>query len=222
MFSSEVKKADWVRQRLAMVDNQLIARGIKDERVLEVMRRVPRHSFVPEGVRESAYQDSPLAIGEGQTISQPYMVALMTECLGLRGAETVLEIGTGSGYQTAVLAELAGSVYTVERIGVLSERAQQILLELGFRDIHFRVGDGTFGWPEEGPFDGIMVTAAAPDITPDLTGQLKEGGVLVVPVGSRYSQVLCRVVRKRGVLESEEVTPCVFVPLVGAHGWQEP
>lgn len=212
---------EWDEQRLNMVNNQLVAKGIKSERVLEAMRRVPRHLFVPHELRHCAYQDGPLSIGEGQTISQPYMVALMTEALGLTGGEKVLEIGTGSGYQTAVLAHLSGTVCTVERIAALSQRAQALLGELGYRNIFFQVGDGTYGWPEMGPYDRIIVTAGAPDISPTLVECLEEGGIMVLPVGSRYSQMLYRVVKRKGSLEKEELTLCIFVPLVGEHGWKE-
>lgn len=212
---------DWEKQRIQMVESQLVLRGIKDKRVLEAMRKVPRHLFVPEKFLENAYQDGPLSIGEGQTISQPYMVALMTECLGLKGEEKVLEIGTGSGYQTAILAELAQRVYTIERIPVLLEKAQEVLTKLGYNTIKFKNGDGTYGWREESPFDGIIVTAGAPDISPVLVDQLKEGGVLVVPVGSRYSQSLYRVTKKGRKIEKESVTLCIFVPLIGDYGWKE-
>ena len=212
---------DWEEQRDQMVKRQLVSRGIKDERVLEAMRKVPRHLFVPEKLRESAYHDGPLSIGEGQTISQPYMVALMTECLGLKGGEKVLEIGTGSGYQTAILAELAEHVYTIERVPILLEKAQQVLTHLGYTTIKFKGGDGTYGWCEESPFDGIIVTAAAPDISQVLVEQLNDGGVLVIPVGSRYSQSLYKVTKKGDKIEKEERTLCVFVPLIGKYGWKE-
>ena len=166
-------------------------------------------------MRESAYHDGPLSIGEGQTISQPYMVALMTECLDLKGGEKVLEIGTGSGYQTAILAELAEHVYTIERVPILLEKAQQVLTHLGYTTIKFKGGDGTYGWCEESPFDGIIVTAAAPDISQVLVEQLNDGGVLVIPVGSRYSQSLYKVTKKGDKIEKEERTLCVFVPLIG-------
>ncbi|MBW1679049.1 MAG: protein-L-isoaspartate(D-aspartate) O-methyltransferase [Deltaproteobacteria bacterium] len=208
-------------ERLQMVNSQLVKRGIKDERVLEAMGKVPRHLFVPGELRARAYRDGPLSIGEGQTISQPYMVALMTEGLGLNGGETVLEIGTGSGYQTAILAELADTVYTIERITILSEKAQPVLREMGYRNIHFKVSDGTYGWPGRGPFDGIIVTAGAPEISQVLVDQLKEGGILVIPVGSRYSQTLYRVTKKKGNIEKENLTLCIFVPLVGDYGWKE-
>jgi protein-L-isoaspartate(D-aspartate) O-methyltransferase len=213
---------DWEEQQEQMVKHQLVLRGIKDERVLETMRKVPRHFFVPEKLRESTYHDGPLSIGEGQTISQPYMVALMTECLGLKGGEKVLEIGTGSGYQTAILAELAEHVYTIERVPILLEKAQQVLKHLGYTTIKFKGGDGTYGWHEESPFDGIIVTAGAPDISQVLVEQLKDdGGVLVIPVGSRYSQSLYKVTKKGGEIEKEERTLCVFVPLIGKYGWKE-
>jgi|LQYC01.1.fsa_nt_gi protein-L-isoaspartate(D-aspartate) O-methyltransferase len=212
---------DWEEQRDQMVKRQLVSRGIKDERVLEAMRKVPRHFFVPEKLRESAYHDGPLSIGEGQTISQPYMVALMTECLGLKGGEKVLEVGTGSGYQTAILAELAEHVYSIERVPILLEKAQQVLTHLGYKTIKFKGGDGTNGWREESPFDGIIVTAGAPDISQVLVEQLNDGGVLVIPVGSRYSQSLYKVTKKGDKFEKEERTLCVFVPLIGKYGWKE-
>lgn len=212
---------DWEEQQDQMVNCQLVSRGIKDERVLEAMRKVPRHLFVPEKLRESVYHDGPLSIGEGQTISQPYMVALMTECLDLKGSEKVLEIGTGSGYQTAILAELTEQVYTIERVPILLEKAQQVLTHLGYTTIKFKGGDGTYGWCEESPFDGIIVTAAAPDISQVLVEQLNDGGVLVIPVGSRYSQSLYKVIKKGDKIEKEERTLCVFVPLIGKYGWKE-
>jgi len=212
---------DWENQRDQMVKRQLVSRGIKDERVLAAMRKIPRHFFVPENLRESAYHDGPLYIGEGQTISQPYMVALMTECLDLKGGKKVLEVGTGSGYQTAILAELAEHVYTIERVPILLEKAQQVLTHLGYTTIKFKGGDGTYGWCEESPFDGIIVTAAAPDISHVLVEQLNDGGVLVIPVGSRYSQTLYKVAKKGDKTEKEERTLCVFVPLIGKYGWKE-
>jgi protein-L-isoaspartate(D-aspartate) O-methyltransferase len=204
-----------------MVKQQLVSRGIKDERVLKAMLNVPRHLFVPENVRESAYYDGPLSIGEGQTISQPYMVALMTECLGLNGGEKVLEVGTGSGYQTAILAELAKQVYTIERVPSLLKKAQDILSFLGYTTITFKKGDGSLGWKEEGLFDGIMVTAGAPDISQILVEQLNNEGVLVVPAGSRYLQSLYKVIKKGATLKTENITQCVFVSLIGTYGWND-
>jgi protein-L-isoaspartate(D-aspartate) O-methyltransferase len=207
--------------REMMVESQLIPRGIRDQRVLHAMRRVPRHLFVEELIRHSAYDDMALPIGEGQTISQPYMVAIMTELLELKGSEKVLEIGTGSGYQAAVLAELAKEVYTVERIPVLTKRAKEILLSLGYENIHLETGDGTLGWPEEAPFDRIIVTAASPKIPDPLIDQLAMDGVLLVPVGSRFSQQILKMKKTEQGLTEEYHTPCVFVPLIGEHGWKD-
>jgi protein-L-isoaspartate(D-aspartate) O-methyltransferase len=209
------------KERGRMVDEQLVSRGVKDERVLTAMRSVPRHEFLPEGIRAMAYQDSALPLGEGQTMSQPYMVARMTELLGLQGTERVLEIGTGSGYQAAVLAELCGKVYTVERIKMLADRARSSLDRLGYKSVAIKVYDGTYGWKEMSPFDAIMVTAGAPDIPAPLLEQLKEGGRMVIPVGERYGQELVTVVKTAEGLVTERSTPCVFVPLIGTHGWKE-
>ncbi|MBP1721868.1 MAG: protein-L-isoaspartate O-methyltransferase, partial [Deltaproteobacteria bacterium] len=177
-------------ERIRMVETQLRNRGVHDERVLKAMQNVPRHLFLPEDKRPLAYTDGPVQIGHGQTLSQPYMVALMSQCLRLRGHEKVLEIGTGSGYQSAILLELADELYTIERIGVLAERAEGILRVLGYSRFHLRIADGTAGWPESAPFDAIMVTAGAPHIPETLLAQLTEGGRLVLPVGSRFSQTL--------------------------------
>lgn len=204
-----------------MVESQLVTRGIRDGRVLDAMRKVPRHLFVGESLWYSAYDDMALPIGEGQTISQPYMVAVMTELLDLKGEERVLEIGTGSGYQAAVLAELAREVYTVERIAALSERAAETLRVLGYENVHLRVGDGTLGWPEAGPFDRILITAGAPDVPEPLWEQLSEGGIVLAPVGDRFSQQLLKVMKRKGRLSREFHTPCVFVPLVGKFGWEK-
>ncbi|HOO91769.1 MAG TPA: protein-L-isoaspartate(D-aspartate) O-methyltransferase, partial [Syntrophales bacterium] len=183
------------KKRAQMVNNHLIARGITDERVLNTMGTVPRHLFVDEGLREQAYSDNPLPIGSRQTISQPYIVALMTEALQLRGTERVLEIGTGCGYQTAILSELAETVFSIERIASLAFRAQRTLDSLHYYNILIRVGDGTYGWSEESPFDAIITTAGAPAIPETLKKQLTVGGKLVIPVGDRSSQVLLRVTR---------------------------
>ncbi|HDL54251.1 MAG TPA: protein-L-isoaspartate(D-aspartate) O-methyltransferase [Proteobacteria bacterium] len=204
-----------------MVDSQLVPRGIKDPRVLEAMRKVPRHLFVQETQRGSAYEDYPLPIGDGQTISQPFMVALMTEALNLTGEESVLEVGTGSGYQTAVLAELSCKVYSVERIPSLAGQARKTLDSLGYKNILVRLSDGSLGWPEYAPFDRIMVTAGAPSIPEPLVEQLAEGGILVVPVGSSLSQELVQVTRKQdGSVSQRKMGGCVFVRLVGKHGWE--
>lgn len=208
-------------ERHQMVENQLVRRGITDQRIMEAMRTVPRHLFVPGESEHYAYHDSPLPIGEGQTISQPYMVALMSQELELKGDETVLEIGTGSGYQTAVLAELVQTVFTIERIADLRSRAEKVLLGLGYTNIQFKTADGTYGWPEQGPFDGIIVTAGAPEIIQPLVDQLKEGGKLVIPIGPRYSQTLCCLKKLHGHIEKKIATLCVFVPLIGDYGWKE-
>jgi protein-L-isoaspartate(D-aspartate) O-methyltransferase len=202
-----------------MVDEQIAARGIKDRRVLSAMGRVPRHLFVEEALRDSAYGDHALPIGEQQTISQPYMVALMTETLALKGSERVLEIGTGSGYQTAVLAELAAQVYSVERIDSLAAKARRLLASLGYRNVQIKVFDGTYGWKEVAPFDAILVTAGSPEIPMPLTEQLKEGGRMVIPVGERTAQVLKKVTKTSAGIEVTALTGCVFVPLIGGHGW---
>lgn len=212
---------DYKRLRDMMVDHQLILRGIKDERVLAAMRKVPRHLFVPEFIRHSAYEDMALPIGENQTISQPYMVAIMTELLELKGDEKVLEIGTGSGYQAAILAELAKEVYTIERFPSLAEEARKRLTELGYNNVYVIVGDGTIGLEEKSPFDRIIVTAAAPKIPEPLINQLSENGIIVTPVGERFSQILVKGRKEKGKLIEEYHTPCVFVPLVGEYGWKE-
>lgn len=202
------------RERAGMVDRQIAARGIKDPRVLDAMRRVPRDRFVPAGEAARAYDDRPLPIGSGQTISQPYVVAFMTEQLRLTGKERVLEIGTGSGYQTAVLATLAAQVYTIEIRPELASAAETRLRELGFRNVHVRAADGYRGWPGEGPFDGILVTAAPERIPPPLLAQLAIGGRMVIPVGGFYQEL--KVIEKTatGILESS-VLPVRFVPFVG-------
>jgi protein-L-isoaspartate(D-aspartate) O-methyltransferase len=212
---------NYEKDRGRMVDEQILWRGIRDERVIAAMRRVPRHEFLPEAIRGMAYQDSALPLGEGQTMSQPYMVARMTELLGLQGAERVLEIGTGSGYQAAVLSELCGKVYSVERIKLLAERARLNLDRLGYRSVAIKVYDGTYGWKEMSPFDAIMVTAGAPDVPAPLVDQLREGGRMVIPVGDRYGQVLLTIVKTPSGPVTERSIPCTFVPLVGNHGWKE-
>lgn len=205
-----------------MVDSQLRARGIIDQRVLKAMEKIPRHLFVDEGLAEQAYNDTPLPIDRQQTISQPYIVALMSEALGLTGKEKVLEIGCGSGYQTAVLAELAERVFTIERIATLATRARKVLESLNYYNVVVRVGDGTYGWREESPFSAIMVTAGAPRIPKLLIEQLVIGGRLVIPVGNRNSQVLLKLTRMSqdpGDLKQEDLGGCRFVDLIGEHGW---
>src|SRR5512135_3504484 len=195
-----------------MVEEQIAARGVNDPQVLAAMRKVPRHEFLPEAIRGMAYQDSALPLGEGQTMSQPYMVALMSEILGLQGTERVLEIGTGSGYQAAVLAELCEKVYTVERVKVLADRARLALDRLGYRSVAIKVYDGTYGWKEMAPFDAIMVTAGAPDVPAPLVDQPKEDGRMVIPVGDRYGQVLLTIVKGPSGTVKERSIPCTFVP----------
>ncbi len=203
-----------------MVDDQISARGIREVRVLEAFRKVPRHHYVPSSMAASAYADHPLPIGEGQTISQPYIVALMTECLNLRKDGRVLEIGTGSGYQAAILAELCSEVYTIEKEDVLLARAKDLLSKEGYSNIYFKSGDGTLGWKEHAPFDGIIVTAAAPEVPEPLKEQLADGGRIVIPVGTLFSQMLVAIEKKGDKFTSEDVCGCVFVPLVGKYGWK--
>ncbi len=206
------------RQR--MVENQIAARGIRDKRVLEAMKKVPRHLFVDEALWDQAYSDFPLPIGSGQTISQPYIVARMTEELGLKGDEKVLEIGTGSGYQTAILAELARQVFSVERIPALLQRARQVLDSLGYHNVMIKLDDGTWGWKEHAPYDAILVTAGSPEIPTPLLDQLKDPGVMVVPVGDEYSQTLTKVIKKDGKIETKYLEGVRFVKLIGDHGWR--
>ena len=207
-------KGDFKAMRERMVETQIKTRGVKDPRVLSAMLKVERHLFVPKGLQTSAYTDQPLAIGEGQTISQPYIVALMTELLELKGDEKVLEIGTGSGYQAAILAELAKEVYTIEIIETLANSAKKVLLQIGYQNIMAKTGDGYLGWPEVAPFDAIMITAAPDHIPEPLLEQLKEGGRMVVPVGT-YSQVLKRIIKRSGRIETSDIVPVVFVPMTG-------
>ena len=202
-----------------MVRTQLEQWGVHDARVLQAMRTVPRELFVPLGERDAAYYDGALPIGEGQTISQPFVVAHMTEALSLGSDDKVLEIGTGSGYQTAVLSLLAREVYTVERLAWLSEQAQGTLKETGCQNVSFRIGDGSLGWPEAGPFDAILVTCAAPRVPPPLIDQLADGGRLVVPVGPRGYQDLVLVRRNGQAITEDRLSPVAFVPLIGEHGW---
>jgi protein-L-isoaspartate(D-aspartate) O-methyltransferase len=211
---------DVARQK--MVENQIIARGIRDRRVIDAMLKIPRHLFVEEAMASQAYSDNPLPIGDRQTISQPYMVALMTELLELKGKEKVLEIGTGSGYQAAVLATLAGRVYTMERIRSLALRARKVLDSVGLLNVNIRIDDGTCGWEDEAPFDAILVTAGAPEIPANLLDQLAVGGRLVIPVGDQFQQTLVRVVRQQdGSCSVEQSIGCRFVKLIGRHGWEK-
>ena len=200
--------------RRRMVEDQLAARGISDARVLAAMGKVPRHELVPKDVRSQAYADAPLPIGEGQTISQPYIVAFMTEQLGLKGGERVLEVGTGSGYQAAVLAELGAEVYTIEIVPALARRARADLERLGYRSVFVREGDGYRGWPEKAPFDAIIVTAAPPEVPAPLLEQLKPGGRLVLPVGETFQELLL-VTKDKGGVQKRRLLPVRFVPMTG-------
>lgn len=210
---------DYIKEREHMVETQIRARGVRDQRVLDAMRTVPRHLFVEKGLQGQAYEDYPLPIGEEQTISQPYMVALMTETLELSPTDVVLEIGTGCGYQAAVLAEIAARVYSIERIPSLAARAQKTLAELGYVYIFVKSGDGTLGWKEHAPFDAIIATAGAPAIPEPLKEQLADGGRLVIPVGDRFSQDLIKVVRNGNSFSQINLGGCRFVKLIGKHGW---
>ena len=213
---------DFASARRQMVDDQIAARGIKDARVLQTFYQVPRHLFVPAELREGAYEDRPLPIGHGQTISQPYIVALMTDQLDLKGTEKVLEIGTGSGYQAAILASLAAEVHSVERIEELAFPARRTLADNNYRNVVVHVGDGSLGWPEAAPYDSILVTASSPDVPAALIEQLKVGGKLIIPVGARWRQILElweKKTAKRTV--KKEILPVVFVPLKGKYGWQD-
>jgi protein-L-isoaspartate(D-aspartate) O-methyltransferase len=209
-------EAAFAARRKAMVEGQIAARGVRDPLVLKAMSEVPRHLFVPAGVIDQAYEDHPLPIGEGQTISQPYIVAFMTECLALEGGEKVLEVGTGSGYQAAVLGRIAGGVFSVEINATLAREAAATLGRLGFANVHVRAGDGFFGWPEEAPFEAIIVTAAAPELPPALFAQLAEGGRLVIPLGDpRTYQSLTVVTKRQGRPRIERVLDVRFVPMTG-------
>ena len=221
MLGKKANDIDYKQQRARMVNTQIASRGIRDRGVLAAMRAVPRHRFVPDHVVGSAYRDSPLPIGDGQTISQPYIVALMSELLQLTGDEKVLEIGTGSGYQAAILGQIVTEVITVERIPSLAREASRTLTELGYENIRVKVSDGTLGWPDEAPYDAIIVTAAAPAVPEPLRQQLVDGGRLVAPVGPRWTQTLVCVRRTGDRFDTESLIGVAFVPLVGKHGWQE-
>jgi protein-L-isoaspartate(D-aspartate) O-methyltransferase len=203
-----------------MVETQVARRGVSDPRVLAAMRKVPRHRFVGEALRDRAYGDHPLPIGENQTISQPFMVGLMSELLALRGTEKVLEVGTGSGYQTAVLAELSRRVCSIERRAALAAAARALLEELGYTNVWVRVGCGTLGWPDEAPFERILVTAGAPAVPPPLFEQLAEGGRLVLPLGDDSGQTLTIVEKVDGRARTTAHSPCMFVKLIGKYGWE--
>ncbi len=210
---------DFALQRDRMVDNQLAARNISDPHVLAAMRAVPRHRFVPDTLREHAYEDRPLEIGHGQTISQPYMVALMTQLLQLRPTDHVLEVGTGSGYQAAILATIAQTVVTVERIEEIGAATAERLEALHYANVEVHIGDGTKGWFDRAPYDAILVTAGSPSVPYPLKTQLAEGGRLICPVGPREMQRLIRITRDADGFHEEEGIGCVFVPLIGDEGW---
>jgi len=212
------------KQRTRMVETQIRARSISDPQLLKVMETIPRHLFVDEGLIDQAYSDNPLPIGEKQTISQPYIVGLMTQALDLKGRERILEIGTGSGYQTAILAKLVDRVFSIERVAALATRARKILDKLNCYNVAIRVGDGSYGWKEEAPFDAIITTAAAPQIPQYLVEQLAPGGKLVVPIGSREEQTLYKITRSvenPAGIKKEDLGGCRFVSLIGESGWKE-
>lgn len=209
---------EFAQLRREAFERQIIDRGISDKRVINAMMKVERHKFVPVELQHDAYNDSPLPIGEGQTVSQPYVVALMTELLRLKPTDHVLEIGTGSGYQAAVLAEVCSQVYSVEVIKSLGERAALVLTKLGYRNIQIKTGDGYLGWPEYAPFEGIIVTCAPTKIPEPLKAQLAEGGRMVIPVGERYSQELIVLTKHNGKMRQEYVIPVLFVPMVNPQG----
>jgi protein-L-isoaspartate(D-aspartate) O-methyltransferase len=210
----------FARERERMVQEQLAARGISDDRVLDAINRVPRHRFVDEGLQHRAYGDHPLPIGEEQTISQPYIVGLMTSLLALTGREKVLEVGTGSGYQTAVLAELSRRVCSIERLPRLADRARRLVESMGYTNVWIRVGNGALGWSDEAPFDRILVAAAGPSVPSPLIDQLGDGGRLVAPVGDAESQTLTLVERRGGEVTTRSLGECRFVPLVGKYAWE--
>jgi len=207
------------KAREEMIKHQIKGRGIRDERVLSAISSIPREKFVLEGEKNNAYLDCPLSIGMGQTISQPFMVALMTQCLSLKGPETILEVGAGSGYQAAILSKLAKMVYTIERFSLLAERAEKIFKELDLKNVTIIVGDGSQGLEEYSPYDGIIVTAGAPEIPKSLINQLNEKGRIVIPVGNSFSQDLLLGIKEKGKLKITNYGGCVFVPLVGKYGW---
>ncbi len=215
-----IEVSEWKHERERMVEEDIVKRGVKDTRVIQAMKKVPRHLFIDKTYYHQAYNDYPLPIGQSQTISQPYMVASMTELLELKGDERVLEIGTGSGYQTAILALLCSKVYSVERISELTRKARLTLKQLGFSNINLIVRDGSLGWPEFAPYNGIIVTAGAPEIPDALIEQLANNGRMAIPVGNETCQTLNYVEKHKGRIYRKEFFGCTFVPLVGKGGWK--
>jgi len=214
-----MERDPYTQMRMAMVEHQIAARGVRDPRVLDAMRRVPRHLFVPPGYERAAYEDTPLPIGQGQTISQPYIVALMTALLEPGPEDRILEIGAGSGYQAGILGALAGRVVTVERLPEVAAMARRNLERAGIDNVDVFVGDGTRGWPEAAPYAGVIITAAGPEVPAPLLAQLADGGRLVAPIGGREIQELVRIVRRGDRYRRESAGPVRFVPLLGEHGW---
>ncbi len=212
---------DYSKARKKMVESQLITRGISDRRLILAMSKIPRENFIADSLKQRAYDDNPLPIGDGQTISQPYMVALMTELLELKGNEKVLELGTGCGYQTAILAQMASQVFSMERIKNLAWKAEKLLSEIGLQNVLVRVADGTLGWPEQAPYDAIIVTAGSPDIPDALVDQLADKGRMVIPVGDEHTQELYLVRKRFGRTKKKKHGGCRFVKLIGRDGWQE-
>lgn len=215
-----LKGGDFESMRHQMVETQIIGRGITNQQVIDAMMKVPRHLFVPTYLQNEAYNDYPLPIGEAQTISQPYMVAEMTAALEPKENDRVLEIGSGSGYQAAILAEIVNELFTIERIETLARRAENLLRQLDYKNIFIKVGDGTMGWQEYAPYDSILITAATPELPPPLVEQLKEGGIIVAPIGNKIVQTLTKIKKIGGMLHQEQLFDCMFVPLVGAYGWK--
>lgn len=215
------KQSEFDELRQEMVDKQLLPRGINDQKVIQAFRNVPRHKFVPQEYQKSSYGDFPLPIGENQTISQPYIVALMTQVLKINETDKILEIGTGSGYQAAILASLAKEVYSIERKESLAEKAIMSLKELGFKNVIIKVGDGTLGLEEYAPYDKIIVTSAAPYLPPPLQEQLNVGGRIVIPISAGFGQMLTLFIKEKGQFKKENVCGCTFVPLIGKYGFEQ-
>jgi protein-L-isoaspartate(D-aspartate) O-methyltransferase len=215
----EVLQVNYEQSRLKMVETQIVRRGVRDPKVLAAFKKVPRHLFVEHALQDRSYDDNPLPIGEGQTISQPYIVALMSQALEIKGGEKVLELGTGSGYQAAILAEMGAKVFTIERIDKIARKARKVLEDLKYHNIAVKIADGTLGWNEFAPYDRIIVTAGAPEVPKSCWAQLAEGGRMVIPVGDVYTQSLMVIDKVEGKPVNKDLGGCVFVPLVGRDGW---